>query len=156
MWQAQYKPRYVPVLSSFVPGLGYTDGSYLRRNRIPWIIIGVCYLSCAILLLIIRWLLARENAQRDTEPIEDDDAFFLEKVSEDGTRVQVQVNKVRCRSPTAIGMITQCLAGVRGLDGPTESGFQIRALGDRSSTRMMAVGFREAVTITYTHSFRWT
>ncbi|KAN0080166.1 Major facilitator superfamily domain containing protein [Tylopilus felleus] len=71
MWQSQYKPR----------------------NRIPWIIIGVCYLICPFLLLVIRWLLARENARRDTEPVEEVEEFFIEKEAEDGTRVQVKVDK---------------------------------------------------------------
>ncbi|KAF8553844.1 MFS general substrate transporter [Imleria badia] len=71
MWQAQYKPR----------------------NRIPWVIIGICYLICAFLLLVIRWMLARENARRDAEPIEEEEEFFIEKESEDGTRVQVKVDK---------------------------------------------------------------
>ncbi|KAG9308676.1 MFS general substrate transporter [Chiua virens] len=71
MWQAKYKPR----------------------NHIPWIIIGICNLICPLLLLVIRWLLARENARRDAEPIEDDEEFFVEKEMDDGTRVQVKVDK---------------------------------------------------------------
>jgi len=71
MWELQYRPR----------------------NRIPWIVIGICYLTCPLLLLAIRWLLARENARRDAEPIEEDEEFFIEKESEDGTRVQVKVDK---------------------------------------------------------------
>lgn len=67
----------------------------LYRNHIPWIIIGICYVSCACLLLIIRWLLARENARRDAEPVvEKEEELFIEKESEDGVRVQVKVDKV--------------------------------------------------------------
>ncbi|KAF9239499.1 MFS general substrate transporter [Melanogaster broomeanus] len=72
MWQSQYKPR----------------------NRIPWIVIGICYLLCAILLLVIRFMLARENARRDADPaVEEYEEFFIEKVSDDGKRVQVKVDK---------------------------------------------------------------
>ncbi|KAF8124325.1 MFS general substrate transporter [Boletus edulis] len=71
MWQSQYRPR----------------------NRIPWIVIGICYFTCPLLLLAIRRLLAGENARRDAEPIEEDEEFFIEKESEDGTRVQVKVDK---------------------------------------------------------------
>jgi ACS family allantoate permease-like MFS transporter len=84
-------------LSSF-PYPRYQWGETLPcRNRIPWIVIGICYLTCPVLLLTIRWLLARENARRDAEPIEEEEEFFIEKVSEDGTRVQVKVDKVWCR-----------------------------------------------------------
>jgi ACS family allantoate permease-like MFS transporter len=80
-------------LSSF-PYPRYQWGETLPcRNRIPWIVIGICYLTCPVLLLTIRWLLARENARRDAEPIEEEEEFFIEKVSEDGTRVQVKVDK---------------------------------------------------------------
>jgi ACS family allantoate permease-like MFS transporter len=48
MWQAKYKPR----------------------NHVPWVIIGVCYVVCPLLLLAIRGLLARENRKRDAEHAE--------------------------------------------------------------------------------------
>lgn len=97
MWQSQYRPRYVLAFFSSTRYNGMK--TWLCRNRIPWIVIGICYLACPFLLLVIRWLLARENARRDAEPIEEDEAFFIEKVSEDGTRVQVRVDKVhRCFS----------------------------------------------------------
>lgn len=72
MWQSQYKPR----------------------NRIPWVVIGICYLLCPILLLVIRFMLARENARRDADPTVDEyEEFFIEKVSDDGKRVQVKIDK---------------------------------------------------------------
>lgn len=48
MWQSQYKPR----------------------NRVPWIIIGICYTCCIAVTLTIRWYLSRENTRRDSEPID--------------------------------------------------------------------------------------
>ena len=98
MWQSQYKPRYVFPFLLYLPDLRYQWGETLPcRNHIPWIIIGICYLTCPVLLLVIRSLLVRENARRDAEPIEKEEEFFIEKVSEDGTRMQVKVDKVWCR-----------------------------------------------------------
>ncbi|ETW84170.1 major facilitator superfamily [Heterobasidion irregulare TC 32-1] len=72
MWQARYKPR----------------------NRVPWIIIGVCYLACMLLMYSIRLLLSRENKRRDNEPHDDTyEDVYVEKVMEDGSRVEVKVLK---------------------------------------------------------------
>ncbi|KAH7927987.1 MFS general substrate transporter [Leucogyrophana mollusca] len=72
MWEAQYKPR----------------------NHVPWTVIGICYVICPLLLLVLRALLARENRKRDAEPVEEtDDEFFIERVTEDGKRVEVKVDK---------------------------------------------------------------
>jgi ACS family allantoate permease-like MFS transporter len=69
---------------------------YHCSNRVPWIVIGICYLSCPFLLLIIRFILARENKKRDAEPV--DEAFeevYIEQVTADGKRIEVKVDKVR-------------------------------------------------------------
>ncbi|THH07930.1 hypothetical protein EW146_g9157 [Bondarzewia mesenterica] len=72
MWQAKYKPR----------------------NHIPWIIIGISYVCCICLMLAIRFLLARENRLRDNEPHDDTyEDVYVEKVLEDGSRVEVKVPK---------------------------------------------------------------
>lgn len=69
-------------------------------------------------------MLARENARRDAEPIEEEEEFFIEKESEDGTRVQVKVDKV-CVFGGERGTrtLTGPCIGVHGFDGPTKSGF---------------------------------
>ena len=61
----------------------------------PWIIIGVCYTACLILLLIIRWHLARENKRRDDEPVTDDpyDSNYIERTV-DGVVERIKVAKV--------------------------------------------------------------
>ncbi|KAJ7613116.1 MFS general substrate transporter [Roridomyces roridus] len=65
MWKVQYKPR----------------------NRIPWIVIAVCYASCMVLVLLIRALLVAENKRRDAEPpVDDDEDVFVEI---EGKRVKV-------------------------------------------------------------------
>ncbi|KAI0819437.1 MFS general substrate transporter [Trametes gibbosa] len=72
MWQAKYRPR----------------------NHVPWIIIGICYLICPLLLLLIRALLARENKKRDAEPADDTyDDVYIEVVLPDGSRTERRVDK---------------------------------------------------------------
>ncbi|KAK7055772.1 MFS general substrate transporter [Favolaschia claudopus] len=73
MWKQQYKPR----------------------NRVPWIIIGVCYLACMIILLIIRAVLVAENKRRDAEPKIDDpfDHVYVERISPEGVQEKVKVDK---------------------------------------------------------------
>lgn len=66
MWQERFKPR----------------------NHVPWIIIGVCYVICPMLLLVIRYLLAAENRRRDAES--SDDTYkdvYIDVVLDDGTTV---------------------------------------------------------------------
>ncbi|KAF8656495.1 hypothetical protein AX16_002514 [Volvariella volvacea WC 439] len=71
MWQAKYRPR----------------------NRVPWIVIGICYVTCMALLLTIRFLLARENKKRDREPVDDRyDDVYIEKVV-DGEVKRIKVDK---------------------------------------------------------------
>ncbi|KZT68578.1 MFS general substrate transporter [Daedalea quercina L-15889] len=72
MWQAQYVPR----------------------NHIPWMIIGICYVCCMGVLLIIRLILARENRRRDMEPRDTMyDDVYIGVILADGTRVEKKVEK---------------------------------------------------------------
>lgn len=91
MWKQEYKPRCVVslVLNSDCE-LRQAD-----RNYVPWIIIGVCYLSCMGLLLAIRFLLARENRRRENEA-PGKDAFeevYIEHLGADGKTEMVKVDK---------------------------------------------------------------
>lgn len=71
MWKAKYKPR----------------------NHVPWVIIGICFVSCMILLFSIRVLLSRENKRRDTEPRDNSyDDVYVTKIDE-GNRVEIKVSK---------------------------------------------------------------
>jgi hypothetical protein len=68
-------------------------------NHVPWIIIGVCQVSCMVLLFSIRVSLARENKRRDAEPPDDTfDDVYVVRIDEDGNRAEVKVPKVRLRS----------------------------------------------------------
>lgn len=71
MWKTQYKPR----------------------NHVPWAVIGACYVACPVLLLVIRAVLVRENKVRDAEPVDDEEEYVIEKITEDGKRVEVKVDK---------------------------------------------------------------
>ncbi|KAL6303391.1 major facilitator superfamily domain-containing protein [Sparassis latifolia] len=69
------------------------QSKYLPRNHIPWLIIGICYACCMVLLLIIRFLLVWENKRRDAEPPDTTyDEVYVE-LEVDGKRVERQVEK---------------------------------------------------------------
>ena len=92
MWQEKYKPRYALTTRNDQPSpLIYRISS----NHVPWIIIGICYVVCPILLLVIRYILAAENKRRDLEPLDDTyDDVYIEVLTEDGKKVQKKVDKV--------------------------------------------------------------
>ncbi|EIN05062.1 MFS general substrate transporter [Punctularia strigosozonata HHB-11173 SS5] len=72
MWQAKYKPR----------------------NHVPWIVIGICYVICPLLLLALRVLLKRENERRNAEPPDTTyDDVYIEEVTPDGKTVERKVAK---------------------------------------------------------------
>lgn len=56
--------------------------------------IGACYVACPALLLVIRAVLVRENKIRDAEPVDDEEEYVIERITEDGKRVEVKVDKV--------------------------------------------------------------
>lgn len=92
MWQARYKPRCEPKSK---PSIRLHSCLFTCRNHIPWIVIGICYTICPIILLIIRFILARENKRRDAEPVDDSyDNVYIELVNEDGEKVERKVDKV--------------------------------------------------------------
>ena len=92
MWQAKYSPRYVSLGRILRVGLT----CWTHRNHVPWTIIGICYVICPILLLTIRFILARENKKRDAEPVDDKyEDMYIEVVLPDGTRTERRVDKVR-------------------------------------------------------------
>ncbi|KAH9834565.1 MFS general substrate transporter [Rhodofomes roseus] len=72
MWQEKYRPR----------------------NHVPWTIIGLCYVACPLLLLLIRRTLASENKRRDLErPDETYNDVYIEIVDTNGIRVRKRVDK---------------------------------------------------------------
>ena len=83
------------------------------RNHVPWIIIGVCYALCLVILLIIRWYLVRENKRRDDEPIRDDpyDNIYVERTI-DGVVEKLKVAKVELPSSSPLGSSYVDCAGI--------------------------------------------
>ncbi|KAI0059519.1 MFS general substrate transporter [Artomyces pyxidatus] len=72
MWQAKYKPR----------------------NHVPWIVTGVCHVSCIGLFLAIRVLLKARNKARDAEPRDVSyESMYIVNLDDDGKRVEVKVDK---------------------------------------------------------------
>ena len=67
----------------------------VTSDHVPWTIIGASLLSCMVLLLSIRVMLARENKRRAAEPRDDSFDNILVRIDEDGIRTEVKVSKVR-------------------------------------------------------------
>jgi len=67
---------------------------YKPRNIVPWSVIAACYILCPVVLLGIRYMLAKENKKRDTETHDStyDDVFVEEKL-DDGTVEMRKVDK---------------------------------------------------------------
>lgn len=64
-------------------------------NHVPWIVIGICYFICPILLYIIRCILSAENKRRDLEPPDDTyDDVYLRQDNEDDKNVARKIDKV--------------------------------------------------------------
>ena len=94
----------------------------------PWTIIGIVYVICPLILLYIRFLLARENKRRDAEPVDEKyDDIYIEVVLPDGTRTERRVDKVRSRAAfgCAAAHHTVSVIGILGLDRHSESRLQI-------------------------------
>jgi MFS transporter, ACS family, allantoate permease len=73
-----------------------TTADTVSSNHVPWLIIGICSVTCMVLLFSIRLLLARENKRRDAEPLDYSyDDVYIMKVDDEGKRVEVKVSKVR-------------------------------------------------------------
>lgn len=66
----------------------------MYSNHIPWAVIGMCDIACPVLLFVIRAILVRENRIRDAESVFDVDEYVIERITEDGKRVKVKIDKV--------------------------------------------------------------
>ncbi|KAF5347283.1 hypothetical protein D9756_009992 [Leucocoprinus leucothites] len=88
MWQAKYKPRFRYTLAS---------------NHIPWAIMGACYFTCMLLVLILRFILDKENKRRDRETRDTtyDDVYMLH-TKEDGCTEKIRIEKGVDESSQAI------------------------------------------------------
>ena len=97
------------VNTSLGERIGFTNmtANELSRNHIPWIIIGICYASCMILLFFIRVLLASENKRRDVESPDDTfDDVYVVTTDEGENHTEIKVPKVRiCFLPRVYGFM---------------------------------------------------
>ncbi|KDR73634.1 hypothetical protein GALMADRAFT_251402 [Galerina marginata CBS 339.88] len=67
---------------------------YQPRNHVPWSIISACIGACAVLILLLRFMLQRENKRRDAEQRDDSyDDVYLTRSSTDGTKTEKRVDK---------------------------------------------------------------
>lgn len=94
------------------------SNKYLQRNHVPWIVIGVCYAACMVILLAIRWLLVTENKRRDAEPGDDTyDNVYIERMTKDGVMEKVKVDKVRLAEYCQVNFGNDAIEiGILGLD----------------------------------------
>jgi ACS family allantoate permease-like MFS transporter len=91
MFQQKYKPRCVFAWSAD----GELVSSRSCRNIVPWSVIAACYILCPVVLLGIRYMLAKENKKRESETHDStyDEVFVKEKL-DDGTIEIRKVDKV--------------------------------------------------------------
>ncbi|KAF8882359.1 major facilitator superfamily domain-containing protein [Mucidula mucida] len=67
---------------------------YQPRNHVPWALIAACNLVSALLLLTLRFMLARENHRRDSSSHDEAyDDVFVTHVNADGTTQEKKVDK---------------------------------------------------------------
>jgi len=70
------------------------EEKYKPRNYVPWGVIGGCYFACGIIPLVIRWVLARENALRDKEEYDSTyDDIYIEYITPEGKKSSLKVPK---------------------------------------------------------------
>jgi hypothetical protein len=67
---------------------------YKPRDHVPWEVIAACVVVCPTILLTIRFLLAKENKLRDSEPYDDTwDDVVVRTTDGDGKVTEHKVDK---------------------------------------------------------------
>ncbi|KAI0819031.1 MFS general substrate transporter [Irpex lacteus] len=75
-------------------GPQYWKKEYQPRNHIPWAILSACWAATAVLMMVTRVYLARENKKREEEPYDaSHDEVYITETREDGTKEEVRVDK---------------------------------------------------------------
>jgi len=65
-------------------------------NHVPWAVISACIFTCALLILLLRFMLAAENKRRDAEKRDEKfDDIYLSKELSDGSKEEKRVDRVR-------------------------------------------------------------
>ena len=66
----------------------------MHSYHVPWGVILACYTLCPILMLVQRYILAKENKRRDAEPPDDSyDDVWVKVTDEDGSVIEKKVDK---------------------------------------------------------------
>ncbi|KAH8114972.1 hypothetical protein DFH11DRAFT_1507957, partial [Phellopilus nigrolimitatus] len=67
------------------------------RNHVPslpWIVTGICYLICPMLMMLQHHILSKENKRRDQEPVDDAyDDVWVRVSDESGNAIEKKVDK---------------------------------------------------------------
>ena len=67
----------------------------MYSNHVPWAILSACWFVSAVLFLVTRVYLARENAKREREGRDTKyDEVYITETKADGTKEEVKVDKV--------------------------------------------------------------
>ncbi|KAJ3517410.1 hypothetical protein NLJ89_g522 [Agrocybe chaxingu] len=67
---------------------------YQPRNHVPWAVISACIFTCAMLMLLLRFMLASENKNRDAEKRDDTyDDVYITEVTTDGKTIEKRVDR---------------------------------------------------------------
>jgi MFS transporter, ACS family, allantoate permease len=83
----------------------------VSSNHVPWAIITACLVVSAILLLVLRFMLASENTRRDVEQRDKKyDEVYVTQVA-DGITVEKKVDRVRVWFQSTFISLT-CLIGL--------------------------------------------
>jgi hypothetical protein len=78
--------------------------------------IGTCYVVCPSLLLLIRAVLVRENRIRDAERVDDGQRYVIERIAEDGKRLDTFIYAPRSYE------LTGCDSRELVVGGPSQVG----------------------------------
>jgi MFS transporter, ACS family, allantoate permease len=104
MWKAEYQPRYV-TLALTGAGIAVDCPS---RNHIPWAIITMGSVVSAILLVVIRFMLAAENKRRDAAgDVSSEHDVYIIDVDATGNKIERRVDRVRLHTLRLMHALTQ-------------------------------------------------
>src|SRR6266540_4317457 len=85
-----------PGLFRLVPTFVYrTILTRIFSNHIPWAVISACIVTCTLLILLLRFMLAAENKRRDAEKTEASyyDAVYIAQELPDGSKLEKKVDQ---------------------------------------------------------------
>lgn len=133
---------------------------FIDRNHVPWGIISGCSFLSAIILLITRIYLARENNLRDSENQDSvyDDAVIVMEDGSNEKEKEKKVDKVCIPSLTYRDVVDGTeqkdhifCEGILGLDGQAKPRFQVCLVIRRQSVRLSWVEDRAATGLRIDH-----